>query len=237
MYPLWRSADLLRWLGGGALDRAIGVAEPPVERRTHVAIDPASGRARDGMLFSVAGRRLVVDLDGAPAAIGLGLRTSVDLAEGVAAAGGERRLVRWRKATGTPLPGIPEAVRRSANAGAVRVLLATPGIFAEGWRPRSLFGAPAGSRVVAACAGRAEVVSGWDLSTWPGRPKPTRRCAPAGSVYFLELGGTASERDTWARTTWLAPCSDAADARTDGFGAVLLGTWDGLLAMPQSSRS
>src|SRR5690606_22723653 len=85
----------------------------------------------------------------------------------------------------------------------------------DGWRPARLFDAPPGSTLVAGSVGRPEVVSGWDLATNKGRP--TRRCAPAGSVYFLRHCGTAAARRAWAEATWLQPRADADTDRLDGY--------------------
>lgn len=233
MNPLWRWSELGAWLTGALPSvTPLGIPEPPLEHRTHVSIDPTTGRAEDGMLFALAGRRYVVDLKGTRSSIGIGLRTTAKVSDGVAAAGGERRMVRWRRSAGAELPAAPPAVLASAREGALRVVLATPAIFTDGWRPKVLFDAPAGSKLIAATVGRPEVVSGWDLAA--RRARPTRRCAPAGSVYFLHLGGAAADREAWARNAWLAPRSDLPADRTDGFGAVLLGTWDGKLVAPST---
>lgn len=229
MKALWRWSEMERWLsspdGPGAIR---GVAEPPIETRTHVAIDPATGRALDGALFSTAGRRMVTK----EGSIGLGLRTSATIHAGAAPAGGERRMVHWRQAR-KPLPSAPETVLKSAEDGAVRVLLATPAIFQHGWRPERMFDAPPGSALVAASVGRPEVVSGWDLAT--NKARPTRRCAPAGSVFFLRLGGDAAARRAWAEAAWLQSRADADTDRLDGYSSVLLGAWNGKLTPPPPS--
>ncbi len=234
MNPFWLWSEVHAWLEAPAeVPTSIeiaGIAAPPVEARTHVAIDSNTGRALDGALFGTTGRRMNVK----EGAIGIGLCTDAAVDGGAAPAGGERRMVRWRDAD-NPLPGVPEAVLKSAEAGAVRVLLATPAIFAYGWRPKRLFNAPEGSRLIAACVGRPEVVSGWDLAERQARP--TRRCAPAGSVYFLKLGGSAAERRAWAESAWLTPGSDDDYDRLDGYGSLLLGAWDGLLVQPRFSSS
>ena len=86
--------------------------------------------------------------------------------------------------------------------------------------------------VRAACVQRPEIVSGWDLAydngpgKKKGRPKPTRRLAPAGSVYFVELTGAKEDVARWCDTTWLAPVSDTDQERRDGFGLAFLGTWE-----------
>ncbi|MGE3965950.1 MAG: type III-B CRISPR module-associated Cmr3 family protein [Planctomycetota bacterium] len=230
MKALWRWSEMERWLSiPDAPGEIRGVAAPPLETRVHVAIDPATGHALEGALFSTAGRRMVTE----EGSIGLGLQTSATILAGAAPAGGERRMVHWRSASKS-LPSAPEAVLNSAEAGAVRVLLATPAIFQQGWRPERLFDVPPGSALVAASVGRAEVVSGWDLAT--NKARPTRRCAPAGSVYFLRLGGDAAARRAWAKAAWLEPRADADTDRVDGYGSVLLGAWDGYLT-PPSTRS
>lgn len=230
--PLWRWSEYESWLARPdvAMPRP-GVPAPPIEARTHVAIDPDTQQAKDGLLFSTRGRRLLVAITPDEICpIGLGLRTDAAVNEGVAPAGGERRLVRWRRAEGVPLPSVPKPVLDSAADGSVRVILATPGLFRGGWRPEVLFDAPTGSVLVAACVGRPEVISGWDLAARPGgQARPTRRCAPAGSVYFLRLGGTPAERRAWATAAWLASKADLPDDRIDGFATLLLGVWDGRL--------
>lgn len=229
----WRWSEMDAWLAdpsgvpAGVTRR--GIPDPPVEARMHVAIDPETGRAVDpskaGALFGTSGRRMVV----AEGSIGIGLCTDAAISEGASAAGGERRMVRWRRA-GRSLPSAPHAVLESAESGAVRVVLATPALFVDGWRPERLFDAPDGSTLVAACVGRPEVVSGWDLAK--GEARPSRRCAPAGSVYFLKLGGSKTDRREWAESAWLSPRSDRDLDRLDGFGCLLLGAWNGILIQP-----
>lgn len=243
MKALWRWSEMERWLSNPDAPGEIrGVAAPPLETRFHIAIDPATGRARDGALFSTAGRRMVTEEDTEATdwrlsiaricSIGIGLQTSARIQAGAAPAGGERRMVHWRQST-VSLPSAPEAVLKSAEGGAVRVVLATPAVFQHGWRPERLFDAPPGSALVAASVGRAEVVSGWDFAT--NRARPTRRCAPSGSVYFLRLGGDSAARRAWAETAWLQPRSDSDTDRLDGYGSVLLGAWDGKLTPPAPS--
>ena len=243
MNALWRWSEVERWLSNPDAPGEIrGIAAPPLETRSHVAIDPATGRALDGALFSTAGRRMVTEEDTEATdrrptiahvrSIGIGLQTTARIQAGAAPAGGERRMVHWRQTT-LPLPSAPEAVLKSAEGGAVRVVLATPAIFQHGWCPERLFDAPPGSALVAASVGRAEVVSGWDFAT--NRARPTRRCAPSGSVYFLRLGGDSAARRAWAETAWLQPRSDSDTDRLDGYGSVLLGAWDGKLTPPAPS--
>ena len=127
--------------------------------------------------------------------------------------GGERRL--------STLEPEPETVDTDPMAMKVllskqnrlRVILLTPAIFTDGAVPKAILGAP----VVAAAVGRPQVVSGWNYAK--NAPKPTRRMAPAGSVYWVEPKDT----EAWVSRAWLACCSDAKQDRLDGFGLCVLG--------------
>jgi CRISPR-associated protein Cmr3 len=139
--------------------------------------------------------------------------------------GGERRLVHWQQCqqpvTGWDCPAkIKDALARTER---VRLILATPAIFRQGWKP-DLMGGPLkdiGLRLMAACTGRWKAVSGWSLAP-PRGPKPIRRMVPAGSVYFFtcEKGAAARLADLW-----LNPVSDHDQDQRDGFGLALWGTW------------
>jgi CRISPR-associated protein Cmr3 len=94
------------------------------------------------------------------------------------------------------------------------VVLTTPASFSEGSVPKQLSGA----RVVAACVGRPEVVSGWDFEK--NRPKPARRVCPAGSVFWVEPEGDVQD---YVNRVWLqSVCTDEQDQR-DGYGIALVG--------------
>jgi CRISPR-associated protein Cmr3 len=238
----------------------LGLPPLPVERRVHVSLEPGQRVGAEGMLFQTAGLRflaesgerlaprrlaLSVDWEGAED-VGRKLGRDLALAEQLAPLGGERRLARWSR-SGRAWPEMPEKVETAIAATArARLILLTPAVFAQGalpgWNGAPLPG-PGGAairaRVRAACVARPEIVSGWDLAAGnepgkaKGQPKPTRRLAPAGSVYFLELtragGGaelTTGEIAAWCRAAWLRPVSDAEQDRCDGFGLAVLGTWE-----------
>ena len=112
-------------------------------------------------------------------------------------------------------------------------MLVGPAAFDAGWRPAAL--EPDGGRFVgrfaglddivlhAACVGRPQHVSGWDVAG--GSPKPTRRLAPAGSVYFItRRSGVAFTPDD-ARDVWLASVGEPAH-RPDRLGVVVPGIWN-----------
>lgn len=222
----WRSSFLLQWLrhsGRNSLvctPEEIGHAGLDRHRRMHVAIAENSRNAVEGMLFSTEGlefhnraifSRIAGELEGfAPL-------------EGLAPIGGEQRLAYW-SLTADPLPEAPGWL---AGKKRVRLVLLTPAIFTYGWRPAWIdTGVPPEApslqvKLVAAAVPRPIAVSGWDY-TVRGKfaQKATRFCAPAGSVYFLEImGGDAAQ-------LWLQSISDDEQSRRDGFGLVAVGAWE-----------
>jgi CRISPR-associated protein Cmr3 len=228
----WRWAAFERWLldpkEGPCRTHDLGIAGPLSESRMHVGIQAATQTAEEGRLFQTIGLEftgpkrerlaLAVESDGAFA----------HWAGGLAPLGGERRLVAWR-AVQLDWPVCPQQVRERIIAErACRVILLTPAHFTQGYRPTALLNERAGVRpqLVAAAVPRPQVVSGWDLRT--GRPKPSRRLAAAGSVYFLKLDATdAAAIGRWIDAIWMHNVSDDEQARRDGFGLAALGTWDG----------
>jgi len=142
-------------------------------------------------------------------------RVGRDVSRDVLSLGGERRLAASR-------PGVASdwdcPIRENlASASKVAMVLATPGHFENGWRPARLsetLGVDV--KLISALCRRREAVSGWDLLL--RRPKPVRWLAPAGSVYFLEVSQGAG---TALADNWLAPVSDDAQSRLDGFGLAL----------------
>jgi CRISPR-associated protein Cmr3 len=242
---------------GDELDPAcFGLRSLPAERRVHLAIEPGERVGVEGYLFQTKGLRFLLPGKSklAPVRLALSLRTpggriagrDLGLRSEVAPLGGDRRLARWREAS-AGWPALPESIVRSiVSTRRARLLLLTPAAFAGGalpaWHGEAI--PDAGEvrvRVRCACVGRAEVVSGWDLrarnpeTNTRGRAKPTRRLAPAGSVYFVELeGGDAEAVAAWCRAVWFQSVSDVGQrpggqedrqARRDGFGLCALGTW------------
>jgi CRISPR-associated protein Cmr3 len=227
---------------------ALGIDRLPVESRAHLAIQPGERVGIDGMLFQTSGLRFLQEGTSrlAPRQFALSLRCAgatvagrdLALAEQIAPLGGERRLARWSAAS-KQWPRMPEAIRNQITASRrARLVLLTPAIFAQGALPgwsgeQWPQGEPVKVAVRAACVPRYAVVSGWDLAAenepgkMKGRPKPTRRLAAAGSVYFLALeGGTEEDIRRWCDETWLACVSDGEQDRRDGFGLAVLGTWE-----------
>lgn len=149
-------------------------------------------------------------------------------------------------------PDCTTALRdRLATARNVRLILATPAVFTNGWQPGWLdkttkTGSPPGSngavtlKLVSAAMPRRQAVSGWDYSdrkdgdsTKQGSPKPVRWCAPAGSVYFFEV--MDGDPSVLADSAWLRSMSDTEMNKSgqpvfknqnDGFGLALWGAWN-----------
>lgn len=246
-YAFWSAGEMEGWLLGEEVlpSRRPG---PPEEVRVHVAIDPQTGKAAEGQLFSVA-YRVLEEKKSQGGVRTLALRARVSLPHGAMPAplghlGGERRPVAVRVLEGLSqswwdpparirerFRQLDEAVARGEKAR-VRLVLATPGLFREGWKPGWLEAAGTGAlhlprglakvrlRLVAAAVGRREAISGWSLRE--NRPKPVRWAVPAGSVYFFEV---EEGKPSHLLESWLRPVSDAEVDRKDGFGLALWGVW------------
>lgn len=247
----WRWSWFAAWLLNPAqnddakLD-SIGLAGPVRESRMHVSIASATQTAEDGALFQTAGLEFTSvpaspEDDPPPLAdarrLALALQTGAGVKAGLDFLGGERRVVQWTTVDGD-LPICPDDVRkRIKETGHCRLILLTPGLFAKGYLPTldpQIIGGVEAT-VEAAAVNRYQTVSGWDYAhvnptnQRRGRPKPTRRLAPAGSVYFLKLDGKDdSAIDSFINAVWMHNISDAPQDRLDGFGLAVLGVWDGV---------
>lgn len=258
----WSINDAAAWLcqdKAGGFTPAHQLAAIAKDERVHVRIDPASQTADDSQLFMTQGL-VIPDVQHQRARglseTALGMTTEamrlallVHVRDGELAAlaramhglqpfGGERRLVHF----GVENPG--SAWQCPANlcqaltgATGVRMVLATPAIFAGGWLPgwldaQTLVGSPPGTRGLrlrlrGACTGRWQALSGWSLEKGRRGPKPIRRLVPAGSVYFFEVVGGAAQE---LADLWLAPVSDGPQDSNDGFGLAMWGLWDARVA-------
>jgi len=226
-YDWWSGQEMVNWLLGKDWVPKTRV-HLPEEHRLHVAIDPATGRAKEGLLYGVTYRSLEA----------YRLRARVNLEgplEPIGYLGGERRPVRLYLCEGLSEhwfdcpPSVKEAFANfDPQRALIRLVLATPALFEDGWKPGWLnksgeLHLPRGLakvklRLVAAAVGRREPVSGWSLRNQ--QAKAVRWMVPAGSVYFFELlEGQASA----VLESWLRPVSDEEQDRKDGFGLALWG--------------
>jgi CRISPR-associated protein Cmr3 len=198
-----------------------------IDPRVGVGLDAATGRAADGRLFSV---QAVAMFPGVGFLVGIA--GAVSPASGMVLLGGDGRAAAIHAAA----PNVAEPDYAAiARARRCRLVLATPGIFPEGWKLPGLdaegrfhLGEVSG-RLVCAAVTRAEIVSGWDLAKW--QPKPARRAAPAGSVYWLdELDATPEAlRKLAAAGLWGKAGDDAqrdVQRRAEGFNRFGLAAWE-----------
>lgn len=271
--PAWWSVDaMVRWLLCPFLDSEYrctliqpqpfslwpnhefhGAAEH--DRRTHVKIDPLSGANDDGMLFQTTGIQPITER------ISTRVRgESTDVAEMLgmlklfsewSPLGGERRLVHKSVEKEDSIPegwSCPINVANAlANAKQVRMILSTPAIFQDGWKPGWLqnvdgqwIGRPPFHdprillpelRLCAAVVDRWLPISGWSYESDPngkrpsskGGPKPMVKMVAAGAVYYFEV--IKPEEGHTLSAAWMQPMSDTVENRNDGFGLAVWGIW------------
>lgn len=188
---LWLTGNGLgRYLRGQALSKKDHVARTgqlwKSDVRVGIALDADTRAAVDGALFmteAVAPERAV------------GFLVRVEGADGLVPERGLLRLGgdgRGASVEQCDL-ALPEPDwGRIEREGRFRIVLATPGLFEQGWLPPGIqpdgasWSGPDGisARLVCAAVSRAQVVSGWDLAL--RKPKSALRAAPAGSVYWFE---------------------------------------------------
>lgn len=241
-YRYWGSSSLLGWLtsaSGEGYPVPVKVEGMEVEERIHVAIDDVKGTSAESLLFSaqfLSFERYRWGKNGSRQEWSLLARVvteeTVEL-RGVGLLGGEKRLASIEPAEPTEWLSCPEMLGQSlATATRVRMFLATPAIFQNGWKPGWLNGKLEGSppsapslkvRLVSAAVRRREAVSGWSYRQDRQQPKPVRLLAPAGSVYFFEI--LEGKPELLAQQAWLQPVSDDEHDRRDGYGLALWGIW------------
>ena len=259
---LWSMGTMKNWLANA---RGKGFQSPPdpeeiagrmdflnlpkKEARTHVKIDPkigTVGTSEDSKLFETIGLDFMIK--GQEEKIELAARVEdegryAEIASKIysfSALGGERRLARWETSKAQDGWTFPRDLASDfSGKKKVRMVLATPAIFSDGWKPGWLKDWlpneepdywPSGLKLklVSACIDRWKPVSGWSLEKNKKRnpgPKPIRRLVPAGSVYFFEIEGCL-DAASLAEDLWLRSVCDKDQDRRDGFGLALWGIWD-----------
>lgn len=173
---LWLNGEgIAAWLAGRTLGACHLVRASALWRtdpRLGIALDADRRSAAKGKIYTTECIALQADVGFAAAYAGARKLPEKALVR----LGGDGRGGRCHDAAAS----LPEPDwSRIEREGRFRLLLTTPGILADGWRPP---GVPA--TLVAATVRRPETASGWDLLT--GRPKPAQRVAPAGSVYWFD---------------------------------------------------
>ncbi len=218
---------------------------PQKEPRTHVKIDRKLGTAEETQLFETIG----LDFSSKKQVDGIELAARIEnegeFADDLAdidrfnTIGGERRLARWKSYETQEGWNFPSDLASKFTGTKVRMILVTPAIFTDGWKPGWLKGWPEGKedktpdywpkglklKLVSACTDRWKPISGWSLEKGRQGPKPIRRLVPAGSVYFFNIEGDV-DAATLAKSLWLRSVCDEEQDRRDGFGLALWGIWD-----------
>lgn len=264
--PFWSYERMVSWLtnpGNRLFDApavpkkpegvsSVGLTFPQKESRFHVKMAESSGSAEDGMLFETVGLDFALQPNGLTGSIRIAARLeaenefgqTIPALWGCNTLGGERRVSIWEtKNEGAQCWECPKKIRDAlAGKKRIRMVLATPAYFSNGWLPdwidkESLTGhppyAPEGIEItlISACVEHWKPLSGWSMETAGDRkpgPKPLRRLVPAGSVYFFECR-TEGDAQNLATRLWLKPVSDESEdnhERSDGFGLALWGVWD-----------
>jgi len=229
-----------------------------LDHRVGAGLDATTRRAADGRLFSVQavamvkqGHRIGIDEQtGKPilADYDVGFLAAISGAvppkDGTVRLGGDGRAAAVHAVEASLAAPDYEAI---VAARRCRLVLATPGIFSTplpragqgeraGWLPTGVTQEADGAYrfnlhgvkacLVCAAVPRAEVVSGWDLAKW--QPKPARRAASSGSVYWLEdLEATPEAlRKLAGQGLWSDPCEDTV-RRAEGFNRAAIAAWQG----------
>ncbi|HVS38758.1 MAG TPA: type III-B CRISPR module-associated Cmr3 family protein [Gemmataceae bacterium] len=248
--PAWWPVDdkLTAWLTekSVAFDDRTFLSAAKSQVRDHVQLDCVTGAAAESQLFATEGLSLTHlprfgvkegRFEDKYADITLSARVEADgwnvaTLNMLHPLGGERRLVRWQANGNGALWTCPPAVANAlAGANRIRMVLATPAVFKHGWRPNwineaTLTGRPdwwadgPNLQLVGVSIARWKAVSGWSLAE-PRGPKPIKRLAPAGGVYFFKTNDNAAS----LKDRWLQPVSDEVQDRNDGFGLAVWGVW------------
>jgi CRISPR-associated protein Cmr3 len=199
-----------------------------IDQRVGVGLDARTRRAADGKLFSAQAVSMIKAEHGAGFDAGfVAVVSGAPLPQGgMLRLGGDGRAAALH--TPTQPVAMPEvdyaAIARSRRC---RLVLTTPGIFLEGWRPPgidtqgnvALHGVR--GKLVCAAVPRFETISGWDLSRHA--PKIAKRVAPAGSVYWLDQVDAAPDafEKLVACGLWADPCEDPI-RRAEGFNRIAI---------------
>ena len=226
-----------RWLDGAGLAAHLAGTRPSStlktadlfqrETRLGIALDAGSRTAEDGALYTT---EAIAFNTGAGFLVGIDGDAGLLPPSGFLRLGGDGKGAAYRSVDFTP-PAVPLA--DIAASRRFRAILATPGIFAAGWRPDGvtwqgerdcrLQGNGFSARLACAAVPRFDIISGWDLALQ--QPKTAQRVAPAGSVYwFDELEGDAGKLAAWVEGGLWGDNYDK-QRHAEGFNRAWLAHW------------
>jgi CRISPR-associated protein Cmr3 len=192
-----------------------------LDSRLGIAMDSRTGTAREGGLYTT---EAVAMRDGVGFLVAVQGAQGVLPLDGLLRFGGDGRAASVRPASFEPPQ--PDSANL-ARERRFRLVLTTPGIFADGWRLPGM-GADGSwrcgdfsARLVSAAADRLVTISGWDLVR--DTPKPALRAVPPGAVYWFD----SFEGDADALQTLVAAglTLDDPARRAEGFNNCLLASW------------
>lgn len=217
----WSQEAMVNWLTSHQpVSPEGGLGSPAKETRTHVSLE--ARRAREGMLFTTQGVCIADHIRGDEVdawRILVALHDERTI-EPILTLGGERRLARAQECS-TNVWMCPEEIRTALKGTKhVRLVLATPCVFAKGWQPgwTELHGV--GLKLCGAAMPRRQAWAGWDMEK--DGLKPLRYGVAAGSTYFFEV--TSGDASALA-DHWLTSVADDEQDQRDGAGLALWGTW------------
>ena len=251
----WPKDALTQWLLNQSVSGLEKISGPPLDERTHVAINPQTGTADEGQLFSVSCRSFEErqkESGQSDSVIpryqrhiwSLRLRATLpDTApdRSLGHLGGERRPASLRVVEDTAehwfrMPqALKDALLDEKNTRLCMVLT-TPALFDDGWKPGWLSRdagpqLPAGISAIRPYLKLLGAATGRrePVSGWnlrENRPKAVRWMVPAGSVYFFEVQeGAPANARAKLLEAWLRPVSDRQADQKDGYGAAAWGIW------------
>lgn len=226
---------------------------PEKEERTHVKLEPGTGTAAEGMLFSTTGLDMKARFLDKPEGTEEGTIPyfrPLDLALGVSGpensitarlagldaihpCGGERRLVRWQSTDPGKIWDCPQIIRKSLNESGnlVRMILASPAVFEKGWLPAWLSATDAGLQGTIPETGitvrlRAVVNDRWEpLSGWSYEHQSPKPISRMVPAGSVYFFEITGGNPEELAEHWLKPVSDDLQIGRDGFGLALWGPW------------
>lgn len=214
---LWlNGAGIAAWLNGQPISKAHLLRSSALwqlDSRLGIALDAEKRSAADGKIYTSEAVALRKNVGFVAASCG----HAPTLKDGdLVRLGGDGRAARVQAAT-LNLPAPDWA--RIEREGRFRLILNTPGIFADGWQPPGVPGT-----LVAAAVSRADTLSGWNLVT--GQPKPAQRAAPVGSVYWYQLqAGKLADLDKLKQLADNGLPVDDPMRRAEGFNHCQIAPW------------
>lgn len=222
-----------------------GVAQLPIDIRTHVAIDAQTQATQTGKLFQTASFDFGYSKITEPTAsqsvwqthrLGFLIQSEQRLSEDTVTFGGERRLSKL-------LPihvidsfyddNLDTLLDKINDAKGFRLTFLTPCIFKNGYLPawidhkskKGMLPDTNTTVTLKACAiDKWQPVSGWDSIVW--KPKAMRKAVSSGSVYWFAINSELSKSDLeqLLHHVW----SDDQQDKRDGFGTAIIAPWQAI---------